>query len=148
MCVHVCVCICVWMSAYVHVCVHVCVCAFCCTIQNHTLKAIISITWGVLDPCDIDTVVQVLAVKWDSSNSEKKTSRSIKFPNFNSLFTSHVWRIKTRSPRAESIPVNMTYTAIIGHLCQCYLAVSSRKSLQGKCGTKAVNNFNDLFMKS
>lgn len=70
---------CVCMCVYVHVCVRVCVCVFCCTIQNHTLKAIISITWGVLDPCDIDTVVQVLAVKWDSSNSEKKNQDQSSF---------------------------------------------------------------------
>lgn len=75
MCVHICVC----MSVYVHVCVRVRVCVFCCTIQNHTLKAITSITWGVLDPCDIDTVVQVLAVKWDSSNSEEKNQDQSSF---------------------------------------------------------------------
>lgn len=68
-------CVYVFVFAWVYMCMFgyesMCVCIL-LYYSNHTLKAIIATAWGVLDTRGIDTVVQALLVKWDSSNSEKK----------------------------------------------------------------------------
>lgn len=121
------VCLCVWCMMCVYSC------AFCSTSQTIFISNHLHRTWGVLHTCGIDTVAWSPDIQMRFFEYEKKSS-SIMFPNFNSLFTNHVWRMKTRSLRAENIPVNMTYTAIIGHLCWCYLVVSSGKLYKGNVG--------------